>query len=48
MESITQIWKRIQAPDFSPERDSALVEQVKQAANQYETAPPQSELSFER
>jgi phosphomannomutase len=32
METITQIWKRIQAPEFSSERDSALVEQVKQAA----------------
>lgn len=32
MESITQIWKRIQAPEFSIERDAALVESVKKAA----------------
>jgi len=28
METITQIWKKIQAPDFNPERDRALLDQV--------------------
>ena len=32
MDSITQIWKKIQAPEFSPAKDSALVETVKKAA----------------
>ena len=32
MENITQIWKKIQAPEFNPATDMALVEQVKQVA----------------
>jgi len=30
--NVSEIWKQIQAPGFNPERDAALVEQVKQAA----------------
>ena len=32
MDSITQIWKKIQAPDTNPSALKALVEEVKQAA----------------
>lgn len=32
METITQIWKKIQAPEFNPATDMGLVEQVKQVA----------------
>ena len=32
MENITQIWKKIQAPEFNPATDMNLVEQVKQVA----------------
>ena len=32
MESITQLWKKIQSPDFNPERDRALLDQVILAA----------------
>ncbi|MCQ2061177.1 MAG: phosphomannomutase [Fibrobacter sp.] len=32
MDSITQIWKKIQAPEFNPATDMNLVEQVKQVA----------------
>ncbi len=32
MDTITQIWKKIQSPDFNPATDAALVEQVKKAA----------------
>lgn len=32
MDTITQIWKKIQSPDFNPETDAGLVEQVKTAA----------------
>ncbi len=32
MNSISQIWKKIQAPDFNPTEGQALIEEVKQAA----------------
>ena len=32
MENITQIWKKIQSPEFNPANDMGLVEQVKQVA----------------
>ena len=32
MENITQIWKKIQSPEFNPATDMGLVEQVKQVA----------------
>lgn len=32
MDNITQIWKKIQSPEFNPATDMGLVEQVKQVA----------------
>lgn len=32
MENITALWKKIQSPDFNPERDRALLDQVVEAA----------------
>jgi phosphomannomutase len=29
METITQLWKKIQSPDFNPSTDYALVEEIK-------------------